>query len=120
MFDRLHHVLLTIPRGEEQAAREFYGGVLGLTEIEKPPVLAARGGAWFRAGGVELHLGIDEDFRPSRKGHPGILVSDLDDIVQRLHGAGQDVAWDGDFPGYRRVYAEDPFSNRLDFLQPSL
>ena len=73
MFDGFHHVQLAMPRGEEEAARAFFVGLLGLTEIDKPPVLAARGGAWFRAGGLELHLGVEDDSRPARKGHPGIL-----------------------------------------------
>lgn len=116
-FDRLHHMQLAMPRDEEQAARDFFVGVLGMIEVDKPPVLAARGGAWFRAGSVELHLGVEDDFRAARKGHPGILVTDLDDVVHRLVEAGQDVRWDVDFPGFRRVYAHDPFGNRLEFLQ---
>ena len=119
MFDRLHHMQLAMPRGEEESARAFFAGVLGMTEIDKPPVLAGRGGAWFRAGAVELHLGVEDGFRPARKGHPGILVDDLDEVVARLHGADQQVTWDADFPGYRRVYAVDPFGNRLEFLEPS-
>ncbi len=118
-FDRLHHMQLAMPRAEEQAARDFFVNVLGMVEVDKPPVLAARGGAWFRAGGVELHLGVEDNFRPARKGHPGIVVTDLDDVVHRLIGAGQDVNWDADFPGFRRVYAHDPFGNRLEFLQPA-
>jgi catechol 2,3-dioxygenase-like lactoylglutathione lyase family enzyme len=114
----MHHVQLAMPRGEEAAARAFFAGVLGLAEIEKPPALAARGGAWFRAGGVELHLGVEDDFQPARKAHPGMLVTDLDDIAARLRQAGQDVRWDAEFPGFRRIYARDPFGNRLEFLQP--
>ena len=116
-FERLHHVQLAMPRGQESIARSFFVGVLGMSEVDKPPVLAARGGAWFRAGDVDLHLGVEEDFRPAPKGHPGIIVSDLDDVVHRLAEAGQDVRWDTDFPGFRRVYAQDPFGNRLEFLQ---
>jgi catechol 2,3-dioxygenase-like lactoylglutathione lyase family enzyme len=110
---------LAMPRGEEDAARWFFVGVLGMTEIAKPPVLAARGGAWFRADGLELHLGVEDDFHPARKGHPGILVNGLDEVVRRLRDADQDVTWDGDFPGFRRLYARDPFGNRLEFLQPA-
>jgi catechol 2,3-dioxygenase-like lactoylglutathione lyase family enzyme len=110
---------LAMPRGEEQTAHDFFVDVLGMIEIEKPPALRARGGAWFQAGEVELHLGVEEDFRPARKGHPGILVTDLDDVVHQLIEAGQDVSWDADFPGFRRVYAQDPFGNRLEFLQPA-
>jgi catechol 2,3-dioxygenase-like lactoylglutathione lyase family enzyme len=109
---------LAMPSGEESVARGFFVDVLGMTEIAKPPVLAARGGAWFRAGDVELHLGVEDDFRPARKGHPGMVVTDLDEVVSRLAAAGQAVSWDSDFPGFRRVYAHDPFGNRLEFLQP--
>ena len=118
MFERLHHMQLAMPPGQEATARDFYAGVLGMTEIDKPPVLAARGGAWFRADSVELHLGVEDDFRAARKGHPGILVNDLDEVVDRLRTSGQPTEWDGNFPGFRRVYAHDPFGNRLEFLQP--
>ncbi len=117
MFTRLHHMQLSMPRGGEQSAREFYGDVLGMTEVDKPPALAARGGVWFRAGGVELHLGVEVDFRPAGKGHPGILTNDLDRVVARLERGGHDAAWDDNFPGFRRVYAHDPFGNRLEFLE---
>lgn len=118
MYVGLHHMQLAMPRGEETAARAFFAGVLGMAEVEKPPVLAARGGAWFRDGGLELHLGVEEDFRAARKGHPGILVDDLDEVVRRLRLAGRDVTWDSGFPGFRRIYADDPFGNRLEFLEP--
>lgn len=116
-FDRLHHMQLAMPRGAEQAARDFFVGVLGMVEVDKPPVLAAHGGAWFRAGDVELHLGVEDNFQPAGKTHPGILVTDLDDVVQQLIEAGQDVRWDAGFPQFRRVYTNDPFGNRLEFLQ---
>lgn len=118
MFAGLHHVQLAMPPGEEERARAFFVGVLGMTEIDKPPVLARRGGAWFRAGGLELHLGVEDDFAPARKAHPGILVDDLDALARRLDDAGQPVAHDRDFPGFRRCYAHDPFGNRLEFLEP--
>jgi hypothetical protein len=118
-FARLHHMQLSMPAGREGDARNFFVGVLGLSEIDKPATLAARGGAWFRGGDVELHLGVEQDFRPARKGHPGILVTDLDDVVRRLAAVGQHVEWDGDFPGFRRIDTHDPFGNRLEFLQPT-
>ncbi|GAA0370388.1 VOC family protein [Microbispora corallina] len=114
----LHHVQLAIPPGSEDACRAFYVGVLGLTEIRKPPELAARGGLWVRADTLEIHLGVEEDFRPARKAHPGILVTGLDDLAARLVAAGVEVAWDAHFPGHRRFYAHDNVGNRLEFLSP--
>jgi catechol 2,3-dioxygenase-like lactoylglutathione lyase family enzyme len=115
---RIHHVQLLCPAGCEPAARDFYGGVLGLDELPKPPTLAVRGGCWFRGGGIELHVSVDIEFRPARKAHPGLLWPDLDRLAGRLGEAGHPVRWDTDFPGMRRFYTDDPFGNRLEFLAP--
>jgi catechol 2,3-dioxygenase-like lactoylglutathione lyase family enzyme len=115
----LHHVQLAMPPGREDAARAFYSGLLGLAEIAKPPELAARGGAWFRAGTLELHLGVEDPFSPARKAHPGIVVHDaaaFDALAARLAGAGLEVRPDTLFPGHRRFYTDDAFGNRLEFL----
>jgi len=117
-FGGLHHAQLAMPAGAEPRIRAFYAGVLGMTEIDKPPVLAARGGCWFRCGGLELHLGVERDFRPARKAHPGILVTGIDALAARLAACGAEVDWDDDFPGHRRFYSRDPLGNRLEFLQP--
>jgi len=117
-FERLHHVLLAIPPGGEDVAREFYAGVLGMSELDKPESLSARGGCWFRGGGWEVHLGVEREFAPARKAHPGVLVNDLDDLAVVLAAAGRPVDWDPDFPGHRRLYSFDGHGNRLEFLQP--
>jgi catechol 2,3-dioxygenase-like lactoylglutathione lyase family enzyme len=114
----IHHVQLACPAGTEDVQRAFFGGVLGLTEIEKPPALATRGGCWFRGHGIELHLGVEQDFRPARKAHPGLLVQDIDAWAARLTAAGYPVTFDGEFPGMRRFYSADPNGNRLEFLEP--
>jgi catechol 2,3-dioxygenase-like lactoylglutathione lyase family enzyme len=114
----LHHVLLAIPAGSEDRCRAFYVDVLGLVELPKPPALAARGGLWVRGDGLELHLGVEADFRPARKAHPGIRVQDLDGLAEHLTGAGTAVVWDNEnFPGHRRCYADDPVGNRLEFIE---
>jgi hypothetical protein len=81
-------------------------------------VLAARGGCWFRGDGIEIHLGVEADFRPARKAHPAVLVDGLDALADRLGRHGVDVRWDDEFPGHRRFYADDPFGNRIEFLEP--
>ncbi|NUT42730.1 MAG: glyoxalase [Thermoactinospora sp.] len=113
MITAIHHVQLAAPKGSEPLLREFYEGVLGLTEVPKPPELAKRGGAWFRGPGVEVHLGIEEDFRPANKAHPGFLVDNLDELAKKLPDAIPDHL----FPGFRRMYVKDPVGNRIELLQ---
>src|SRR5215510_948235 len=101
----IHHVQLACPAGSEPALRSFYVGVLGLTELPKPPVLAPRGGCWFAmADGSELHLGVEEGFLPARKAHPGLVWPALDELAQRLSAAGHPVRWADaeEIPGRRR------------------
>ncbi|MEU9593476.1 VOC family protein [Streptomyces sp. NPDC048219] len=119
MLTALDHVQLAAPPGSEDDLRAYYAGVLGMTEIPKPPALAARGGCWFRAGAVQLHLGIEADFRPAKKAHPGLRVSGIDTYAARLAAHGAPVIRDGDLPGHRRFFSEDPVGNRLEFLEPA-
>ncbi|MFI9504929.1 glyoxalase [Nocardia sp. NPDC052566] len=112
----LHHVQLAIPPGSEAECRKFYVDIIGMTELRKPPDLAGRGGLWLRADSLEIHLGVEADFRPARKAHPGILVEDLEGLASWLSECGVDVEWDAKFPGFRRCYAFDHVGNRLEFM----
>ncbi|MGI5340210.1 VOC family protein [Streptomyces sp. CA-181903] len=118
MLVAVDHVQLAAPPGSEDRLRGYYAGVLGMTEIPKPPVLAARGGCWFRVGPVQLHLGIETDFRPAKKAHPGLRVTGIEAYAARLEEHGAQVVWDDDLPGHKRFYSEDPVGNRLEFLEP--
>lgn len=110
---RIDHVQVAAPPGCEEAARAFYGGVLGLRELEKPASLRGRGGVWFAlAGDQQVHVGVEADFAPARKAHPAFLVEDLDALAGRIG----DAQWDDELPGVRRFYATDPFGNRLEFV----
>jgi ADP-ribose pyrophosphatase YjhB (NUDIX family)/catechol 2,3-dioxygenase-like lactoylglutathione lyase family enzyme len=113
----LDHVQLAMPRGGEEQARAFYAGLLGMAEIPKPEPLAASGGCWFRAPGVQLHLGVEEPFAPARKAHPALLVADLERLRAALLGAGAPVTPDERAPGVRRFYVADPFGNRVECIQ---
>lgn len=118
MIAAVDHVQLAAPPGSEDALRAYYTGILGMTELPKPPALAARGGCWFQAGPVQLHLGIEEAFRPAGKAHPGLRVVGIEAYAERLAARGATVTWDGDLPGHRRFYSHDPVGNRLEFLEP--
>jgi hypothetical protein len=106
-----------VPKGAEDISRAYYVGVLGMTELAKPPVLAARGGCWFAAGGLEIHTGVEEPFAPARKAHPGILVTDIDGLVEAITAAGYEFTWDDSIPDRRRLHTVDPHGNRLEFIQ---
>jgi catechol 2,3-dioxygenase-like lactoylglutathione lyase family enzyme len=112
----LDHVQFTLPPGGEEEADGFYIGVLGFEAEEKPPVLAARGGRWYRSGGARFHLGSDAEFRPAVRAHPAFVVDDLERLAVELVDAGHRVEWDDLVPGVRRFYVEDPFGNRLELV----
>jgi catechol 2,3-dioxygenase-like lactoylglutathione lyase family enzyme len=116
----IDHILLAMPAGAEAQARAFYTGVLGLTEKVKPPALAARGGAWFTNGTIEVHLGVEKDFRPARKAHPAFVVRDLGGFVERARQQGCEIAEDEPLPGYARIFIYDPFGNRLELIEPDV
>jgi catechol 2,3-dioxygenase-like lactoylglutathione lyase family enzyme len=109
-----------MPRGQEERGRAFYGDLLGLVEIPKAATLKERGGLWFRIGPLELHLGVEDEFRPAKKAHPGLLVDDLFALVSRLESAGYATRPDNLLEGYNRAYVDDPFGNRIELLERSI
>ena len=114
----IEHVQLAMPPGMERTAREFYEGLLGIPEVPKPPELAKRGGAWFERGALKIHLGVEADFRPAKKAHPALLVSDLGALIARLKAHDVRVIEDDPLDGYLRVYVTDPFGNRIELMEP--
>jgi len=110
----IDHVQVAIPVGAEETARQFYGGVLGLHEVPKPPALAVRGGCWFEAGAIRLHLGADADFTAGRKAHPALVMRGLRSFVD---ARGLDVRWDDEIPGTVRCHVFDPFGNRIELIE---
>lgn len=113
----IDHVQLAIPPGGEAAARAFYIGVLGFAEVPKPAVMAARGGMWFKAGSVAIHIGIEPEMRASVKAHPALIVDDLDAYVARLAAAGARWLPSDEIPHTRRGHTWDPFGNRIELIQ---
>ena len=122
---RLHHVQVACPPGGEDTARRFYADALGMTEVDKPTDLVARGGCWFRAydasGAVsaELHVGVEDPFAPARKAHPAFVVDDLGAVAARLRAGGFEVdeSQRDTFPGHLRLHAFDGHGNRVEVLE---
>ncbi len=115
-FIAIDHVQLAMPPGKEEDARRFYGHLLGMTEIPKPPELAKRGGCWFESGGVQIHLGVENDFRPAEKAHPALRCGDYEALLQRLQAANIEIHAAADIPGVRRCHVHDLFGNRIELI----
>jgi catechol 2,3-dioxygenase-like lactoylglutathione lyase family enzyme len=115
-FSTIDHVQLAMPVGGESTARRFYVDVLGLVEVPKPTELAKRGGCWFASGLVQLHLGVESDFRPARKAHPALRCTDYQSLLERLRAAGVEVREAHDLPGTLRCHIDDPFGNRIELV----
>jgi catechol 2,3-dioxygenase-like lactoylglutathione lyase family enzyme len=112
----LDHIQIAAPAGCESAAREFFGSLLGMREIEKPAPLRTRGGCWFECGTQQLHIGVEADFRPARKAHPAFVATDLEELREALRAGGVKIVDDTSIPGTRRFFADDPWGNRLEFI----
>jgi catechol 2,3-dioxygenase-like lactoylglutathione lyase family enzyme len=113
----LDHVQLAMPAGGEDDARNFYMGLLGFAEVAKPAALAGRGGCWFEAGAVRLHMGVERDFVPAKKAHPALLVDDLASLLAKLQAAGCITVEDVPLEGYDRRHVFDPFGSRIELMQ---
>ena len=117
-LERIDHVQLAMPAGKEGEARKFYSGLLGIPEVPKPQILAARGGVWFENNNIRVHLGVDPNFIPAKKAHLAFQVSDLRALIKCLRNAEVEMVEDDLLSGYSRVYVEDPFGNRLELMEP--
>lgn len=114
----IDHVQLAMPIGEEEKARAFFINILGFHEIPKQAELAKRGGAWFESENVQLHIGVEADFRPARKAHPAFIVDDLDALISKAQNAGYETdTTQPPLDGYKRAHVFDPFGNRIELMQ---
>jgi len=115
----IDHVQIAAPQGCEREARAFFGGLLGLPEIDKPEPLRSRGGCWFKVGSRQLHIGVEDDFRAAAKAHPAFATSDVRSLFARLEAAGIPCKWEDAVAGLRRFYVRDPWGNRIEFTEPT-
>lgn len=114
---KIDHIQLAAPIGSEDEARLFFQGVLSLQEIEKPVELQKNGGVWFSNNQVHIHVGIEENFVPAKKAHPAFEVVDIESFASHIRQKGISIQMDDKLPGAKRFYVNDPFGNRLEFLE---
>lgn len=113
----LDHVQLAAPAGCEEEARRFFRGVLGMAEVPKPEKLKVRGGVWFQCGPQMIHIGVETPFQPAKKAHPAFLVHRIEQLMDHLQEQGIPLRVDDEIPGLIRFFTEDPFGNRLEFME---
>ncbi len=112
----IDHIQIAIPIEGEIIARAFYTDLLGLIEIPKPAELVARGGCWFQAENMQLHLGVDPVFHPAKKAHVALRVNQLDELRTKIEAAGYETVADSIINGRKRFFSHDPFGNRIEFI----
>ena len=114
----LHHAQITLPRGAETQGRQFYCGVLGLPEVEKPESLQGRGGFWLQVGQQQVHVGVEDDVeRTKTKAHLAYQVNDIEIWRKRLQENGAEIGDSIPLEGFKRFEIRDPFGNRVEFIQ---
>ncbi len=116
---RLHHA--SFPVSDLERSRAFYQDVLGLEPIERPDL--GFPGAWFRAGGCEVHLivpfeGMDVGTRPVGLNpmavHTAFTIDEYSPIVARLKAAGLEVLELGEDAG--QLWVRDPDGNVIELI----
>ncbi|NRD79270.1 glyoxalase [Bacillus sp. BRMEA1] len=117
VIKKIDHVQLAAPKGCENLAREFFGSILGLIEVEKPEELKKRGGVWFEFGTFQIHIGVEEPFTPAKKAHPAFVVENIQELKNHLREKAVSFTEDDNLPGADRIHVHDPFGNRLEFLE---
>jgi muramoyltetrapeptide carboxypeptidase len=111
---RLSHINITMPKGSEDLARTFYANLLGLPEIPKPESIRHRGGVWFDANGLDIHVSVEEPRTgPDAYRHFGLECADVDALRTKLQTAGIPTQ-DGRPVPWRRFFVHDPFGNRIE------
>jgi len=118
-IQRLHHAQITVPSDKVDEARDFYLGILGLTELPKPDILLSRGGFWMQLGDVEIHVGVEDGVdRLASKGHIAYQVTQLEQWRDTLIKQGITPLESIPIDGYDRFEFRDPFGNRVEMIQP--
>ena len=115
---RLQHVSISIAPDGDDAARAFYGGLLGLEERDVPPKLDPDELIWFRVGGdLELHLMKTGDEPPPGAHLCLALERGLAELRARLEAAGHETRTPTEIVGRPRFTCRDPFGNVVEITE---
>ena len=115
------HVQVAAPPGREDEARRFYGELLGLEEIPKPPLLVPARGRLVPRRRARAARRRRRGLHAGGEGTPGVarrLAGGAGRDRSRLEATGVDVAWadPAEIPGTSRFHVHDPWGNRLELV----
>jgi len=113
IFKRLDHLLITIPKGKKEEARQFYTNIIAL---EKIPGNHPHGALWFNIGDIQLHIREETDVNFSDR-HPAFEVLNLKMAEQFLQQRKIDIHYSSEIDGRQRCFFRDPFGNRFELLE---
>lgn len=116
-FQGLDHVQITAPLNTEKEVRKFFVDLLGYKEVEKPETLSHFDSLWFEMGTTILHVGLDENHKAEKRGHPAFEVNNIGDLMDHLEANGVEIEEDFNLPGARRFYTYAFFGHRMEFLE---
>ena len=114
---RLDHVQVSCPPGGEEVARAFYRDALGMTEVEKPELLKARGGCWFREGRRRCTSASSRTSARRRRRIPRWPSTTWTRWPASSKSWAIPVTWDNEtIPGRRRFHTADGHGNRVEIV----
>jgi catechol 2,3-dioxygenase-like lactoylglutathione lyase family enzyme len=117
---RLQHTSVPMPADGHEAARRFYGGALGMTEVKPPSSLMVDRLVWFRAGpdGHEVHVFVDEQMQAkSAEQHLCLQVDDIASVRAQLSDRGIAIEETTAIANRPRFFVKDPFGNKIELTQ---
>jgi catechol 2,3-dioxygenase-like lactoylglutathione lyase family enzyme len=116
---KLHHVNVTVPAALEEAAKDFYGNLMGLEQIEKPDGPRKYIGAWYQIGKSQLHLSVEKEPRNQDSNrHVCYSVPDVARALDTFRAGGIEVISEEQLVnGGSRFFVRDPAGNLIEITE---
>jgi catechol 2,3-dioxygenase-like lactoylglutathione lyase family enzyme len=118
-YRRINHITIAVPAGEHEKVRAFYGGLLGLKEIERPGVLnQVYDLIWYEWMGIFLHIDFSPPWtKPAENRHVAVEVRNLQAVRAHLERRGAHIVDAVPMPDRERLYLLDPFGNYFEIME---
>jgi len=118
-YRRINHITIAAPAGEHEKVRAFYGGVLGLKEVERPDALnKVFDLIWYEWMDVLLHIDFTPPwFKPAENRHMAVEVTNIHAVRTYLERQEAEIVEAVPMPDRERFYLLDPFGNYIEVIE---